>query len=104
MSLKPKVMVTEEVITLIQKYETRKNALELKLEKEKRRLDQVHQVLQENSLLEGKAKVLINEFLMLQSSLWTKNKDFYPETRLAILQKAVDLLASSSAGSAKKDK
>jgi hypothetical protein len=104
MIIKPKVIVTEDVITQIQKFESRKNNLELKLEKEKRRLEQVHQVLQENNLLEAKAKVLINEYLMIQTSTLQKNKEYYREIRLAIIQKALDFLSSSAGSTSGKEK
>ena len=103
MTMKPKVILTEEVIAQMQEYEQKQNDLELKLEEEQRKFEQIQQVLQENAILETKAKALINEYISLHFSLWGKNKEFYPEIRLGVVQKALELIGSANAEAAAAD-
>jgi hypothetical protein len=100
MSMKPKVILTEEVVAQMQELESKKNELDLKLADEQRKLEQIQQVMEENTILEVKAKAYINEFLSLQNSLWGKNKEYYPEIRFLIMQKTVELLGIASAEAA----
>ena len=90
MTMKPKIILTEEVVSQMQELETKKNELEIKLADEQRKLEQIQQVMQENTVLEVKAKAYINEFIMLQNNLWRKNKELYPEIRLLVLQKTLE--------------
>ena len=100
MSMKPKIILTEEVTTQIMEYETKRDQLTLKRTEIEDRFNMIQQVVQENAALEQKAKKLIEQYqeLMIQESL--KLKQYFPEIRLGILQKIVEFIGATPAADA----
>ena len=92
MSMKPKIILTEEVTTQIQELEIKRDQLALNRTEAEDRFNTIQQVLQENSLLEAKAKKLVEEFITLKESENGKLKKYFPEVRLGILQKIVEFV------------
>lgn len=90
MSLKPKMILTEEIVALVPQMIMKKGELELAFSEVSARLASIEQVMKENSVLEEKTKELVAESLSLYLEECEKIKTCYPEIRLNVLQKAID--------------
>jgi hypothetical protein len=95
MSMKPKIILTEEVTTQIMEYESKRDQLTMKRTEIEERFNMIQQVVQENAALELKAKKLIEEYLELQNAESIKSKQCFPEIRLSILQKIIEFIGAT---------
>ncbi len=93
MSFKPETIATEDVITHTLALQVRKNELTLTRDEVAARLNTIEQVINENELLQAKTKEQVAESVDLYLDEWEKMKEFYPEIRLGILQKTLELLS-----------
>ena len=93
MSIKPETIATEDVITQTLALQVRKNELTLTRDEVAARLNTIEQVINENELLQTKTKEQVAESVDLYLDEWEKMKEFYPEIRLGILQKTLELLS-----------
>lgn len=92
MSMKPKIILTEEVTTQIQEFEIKRDQLANTRSEIEERFNTIQQVIQENASLEAKARKLIEEFTQLDEAENAKRKEYFPEIRLGILQKIVEFI------------
>ena len=92
MSFKPKVIVTEEVVTLIPPLYARKDELTIARDQIANRLATIEMVIKENEVLEAKTREQVSESVSLFLQEWHKTKECYPEIRLGILQKALEFI------------
>jgi hypothetical protein len=97
MSMKPKIILTEEVTSQIMEYESKRDQLTLKRTEIEDRFNTIQQVVQENAALELKAKKLIEEYQALKNQESTRMKQYFPEIRLGILQKIVEFIGATPA-------
>ena len=93
MSLKPKIILTEEVVAQIPALLIRKNELTLARDEVAARLATIEQVMKENTILETKTKEQVDESVTLYLEEWIKIREYYPEVRLGILQKTLEFIA-----------
>lgn len=93
MSLKPKMILTEEINVQIPQMITRKNELTTAFQIVSSRLAKIEQVMKENNVLEEKTKEQVTESVMLFHEELEKIKECYPEIRFNVLQKALDFAA-----------
>ena len=93
MSIKTETIATEDVITQTLALQVRKNELTLTRDEVAARLNTIEQVINENELLQTKTKEQVAESVDLYLDEWEKMKEFYPEIRLGILQKTLELLS-----------
>lgn len=91
MSFKSNVIVTEEVLKQTQELQAKKDELTLTRNEKAARLATIEHVMKENELLEAKAKEQMLESVDLFLEQWAKMKEYYPEVRLGILQKTLEL-------------
>lgn len=92
MSLKPKMILTEELVTQAPQLLARKNELMLAYQEVSARLASIEQVMKENSVLEAKTKEQVAESLALFAEEIEKIKECYPEIRFNVLQKALEFV------------
>ena len=92
MSFKPKVIVTEEVVTLIPPLYARKDELTIARDQIANRLATIEMDIKETEVLEAKTKEQVSESVNLFMEEWKKSKEYYPEVRLGVLQKALEFI------------
>ena len=92
MSLKPKIIATEELNSAMLTLQVRKEELTLTRDEALARLNSIEQVLKENKILEAKTHEQVSESVNLYLEEWIKMREFYPEVRLGILQKTLDFV------------
>jgi len=92
MSFKPKVIVTEEVITLLPPLYAKKDELTIARDQIAERLATIEMVIKENEVLEAKTKELVAESVNLFIEEMKKNIEYYPEVRLGVLQKSLEFI------------
>jgi NADH:ubiquinone oxidoreductase subunit E len=97
MSLKPKMILTEEIVSQAPQLLARKNELTLAHQEVSARLASIEQVMKENSILEAKTKEQVAESLSLLLEEAEKVKECYPEIRFNILQKALEFATPADA-------
>jgi hypothetical protein len=95
MSMKPKIILTEEVTSQIMEYESKRDQLTMKRTEIEDRFNMIQQVVQENAALEQKAKKLIEQYQELLEQESVKRKQYFPEIRLGILQKIVEFIGAT---------
>jgi hypothetical protein len=100
MSMKPKIILTEEVTSQIMEYESKRDQLTMKRAEIEDRFNMIQQVVQENAALEQKAKKLIEQYQELMNQESLKLKQYFPEIRLGILQKIVEFIGVTPAADA----
>lgn len=100
-SLKPKVILTEDLAKLTLELQVRKDELTLTRDEVAARLANIEQVMKENAMLEQKTREQVAESLELYLDEWQKMKAFYPEVRLGILLKAMEFLTPDDKGKKK---
>ena len=93
MTFKPKIIITEEIASLIPPLQAKKTELTLARDEVVRRLNTIELVIKENEVLEAKAKEQIAESINLFIEERARVKDCYPEVRLGILQKTLEFVA-----------
>ena len=101
MSIKPPVMLTEKLNEQIQALLLRKNELILSRDEIAERLRMIEQVINENAALEQKTKEQVAESVDLFLEEWKKIHDYYPEVRLGILQRTVEMITPDEKGKKK---
>jgi Tfp pilus assembly protein PilN len=92
MSLKPKVILTEELADQIQALMIKKDELLLQRDEVAQRLQTIEMVNKENAALAAKTKEQVAESVDLFLEEWKKIPELYPEVRLGILQRTLELI------------
>lgn len=92
MSLKPKIIVTEDVATQMLALVVRRDELTLTRNEVAARLATIEQVIKENEMLEAKTREQVAESVNMYLEEWIKMKEYYPEVRFGILQKTLEFL------------
>lgn len=92
MSFKPKIIVSEEVITLLPPLYAKKDELTIARDQISERLATIEMVIKENEVLEAKTKEQVSESVNIFLEEWKKSKEYYPEVRLGVLQKALEFI------------
>lgn len=97
MSVKPNILVTEEVAQQVKALQARKAEVTAKRDEAALRLKTIEQIMQESVMLINKTKEQVTESVDLFLEEWTKIKELYPEVRLEINKKAVEFLNQTAA-------
>jgi len=92
MSIKPAIILTETLATQIQELILKKDELTLTRDEIAARLATIEQVIAENTALAQKTKEQVAESVNLFLEEWKKIQECYPEVRLGVLQKTLDLI------------
>ena len=93
MSLKPPVITQDQLIEQVQHMDQQKQQLDHTLSLLQHKLQMIEKSLGENDQLKHKVQELMEVSLNLFQEEWKRRTEFYPEVRLKILEKTVDLLA-----------
>ena len=92
MSLMPKITLTEELTVQIQALQIKKSELILARDEIVERLRAIELVNKENAALTAKTKEQVSQSIDLYLEEWKKIPEFYPEVRLGVLQKTLELV------------
>jgi len=92
MSIKPPVILTEQLAGLVQGLLLKKDELTLTRDEIAARLATIEQVISENAALAQKTKEQVAESVDLFLEEWKKVKEYYPEVRLGILQRTLEMV------------
>lgn len=92
MSLKPTVITAAQVAEQTQKLTKTTWEMTLTVRQLEKRLAAIERSLAENDHLKAAVLKMRDESLGLFQTEWRKRKEFYPDVRLAIVTKVVELL------------
>ena len=93
MTLKPNVITQEQVVEQMLALVPQKQALDSTLAQLEKRIHLIENSLKENDQPRTQVKELIHISLEHFNVEWKRKSDFFPEIRLAILQKTLELAA-----------
>jgi hypothetical protein len=93
MSLKPPPLPTEQVAEQAHALQQQQAQLEQQRDVLENRLQSIESSLGENENLRKQVEVLMAESLSHSQEEWKRKSEYYPDIRLQILQKALELLA-----------
>lgn len=96
MSLKPEIITMEIVAAEMPGLESRKKELTLLRDEALNRFKTIEKVVNENKAFEGKSKEQVDESVSLLLEEWIKMREYYPEVRLAMLQKISAFVAPAA--------
>ena len=97
MSLKPVVITMEQLSEQLLNMSQQEKQLKSSLDLIKHKLHQVEHSLAENDNLRAKIHELMHQSFVHFNTEWKRRTEFYPDIRLRILEKAVDMIAPPTA-------
>lgn len=93
MSLKPPIITQDQLMEQVQHMDQQKQQLESSLSLLRHKLELIEKSVGENDHLRAKVQELMNLSYQNFEAEWKRRTEYYPEIRLKILEKAIDLLA-----------